>query len=67
MKIAKNYNVDVVRRDDIYVPIGVSDVQRDVLAFRGDEQTVKKLEKILFKELETFEKTGKVEGFKVIP
>jgi hypothetical protein len=67
LKMAKNFNLEVVRRDDIYVPIGVSDVERDVLAFRGDKKTVTKLEKILFKELEDYERTGKVEGFKVIP
>ena len=67
LKMAKNYNLDVIRRDDIYVPIGVSDVERDILAFRGDEKTVNKLEKILLKELEDYERTGKVEGFKVIP
>lgn len=67
LKMARDYNIDIVRRDDVYVPIGVSDIERDVLAFRGDEKTVKKLEKILLKELEMFEKTGKVEGFRVIP
>ena len=67
LKLAKNYNLDVIRRDDVYVPIGVSDVERDVLAFRGDEKMMKKLEKILLKELEDYERTGKVEGFKVIP
>lgn len=67
LKMAKSYNLEVIRRDDIYVPIGVSDVERDVLAFRGDAKTVNKLEKILLKELEDYEKTGKVEGFKVIP
>ncbi len=67
LKMAKNFNLDVIRRDDIYVPIGVSDVERDILAFRGDLKTVNKLEKILLKELEDYERTGKVEGFKVIP
>ena len=67
LKMAKNFNLDVIRRDDIYVPIGVSDVERDILAFRGDMKTVNKLEKILLKELEDYERTGKVEGFKVIP
>ncbi len=67
LKMAKNFNLEVVRRDDIYVPIGVSDVERDILAFRGDKKTVNKLEKILLKELEEYERTGKVEGFKVIP
>jgi hypothetical protein len=66
LKMARDYNIDVVRRDDIYVPIGVCDIERDILAFRGDAKTVKKLEKILLKELDMFEKTGKVEGFKVI-
>lgn len=67
LKMARDYNVEVVRRDDIYVPIGISDCERDLLAFRGDEKTVHKLEKILLKELKEFEKTGKVEGFRVIP
>lgn len=67
LKMAKNFNLDIIRRDDVYVPIGVSDVERDILAFRGDKKTVEKLEKILLKELEDYERTGKVEGFRVIP
>ena len=53
IKLAKQYNLQMVRRDDIYVPVGVSDVERDLLAIRGDKKSIKKLEKILFQEIET--------------
>lgn len=52
--MAKKYDLTLVRRDDIYVPIGVCDIQRDLLAIRGDEKTVKKMEKILIKEIKAF-------------
>ena len=54
IKLAKQYNLQMVRRDDIYVPVGVSDVERDLLAIRGDKKSIKKLEKVLFQEIENF-------------
>lgn len=49
--MAKEFGCEIVQRNDAYVPIGVSDIQRELLAIRGDEKTVKKMEKILFKRL----------------
>jgi hypothetical protein len=49
--MAKEYNVEIAMRNDYYVPIGVSDIQRELLCFRGDQKTVKKLEKVLYKRL----------------
>ncbi len=54
IKLAKEYPVQIVRRDDIYVPIGVCDVERDLLAIRGDEKTIKKMEKVLRQEIKAF-------------
>jgi len=54
IKLAKEYPVQLVRRDDIYVPIGVCDVERDLLAIRGDEKTIKKMEKVLKQEIKAF-------------
>lgn len=54
IKLAKEYPVQIVRRDDIYVPVGVCDVERDLLAIRGDKKTIQKMEKILFQEIDAF-------------
>ncbi len=54
LKLAKEYPVQIVRRDDVFVPVGVSDVERDLLAIRGDRKTIQKMEKILFQEIEAF-------------
>ncbi|MGA9138760.1 MAG: hypothetical protein WBZ29_00945 [Methanocella sp.] len=51
LEMAKEYNIEIAMRNDYYVPIGVSDIQRELLCFRGDEKTVKKMEKILYKRL----------------
>ena len=67
LDMANEYGLEIVERNDFYVPIGVCDIEREVLAFRGDKKTISKLEKILLQELADFEKTGKVEGFRVIP
>ena len=56
VRLAKEHEIEIVQRSDIYIPIGVSDVQRELLAFRGDEKTIKKMEKILLKELKAFAK-----------
>lgn len=54
INIAKEYPVQIVRRDDIYVPVGVCDIERDLLAFRGDEATIKKMEKVLKQEIKSY-------------
>lgn len=56
LSLAKEHQLEIVQRDDIYIPIGVSDVQRELLAFRGDEKTIKKMEKFLLKELKAYAK-----------
>jgi hypothetical protein len=56
VSLAKEYQLEIVQRTDIYIPIGVSDVQRELLAFRGDEKTIKKMEKLLLKELKAYSK-----------
>lgn len=54
IKLAKEYPVQIVRRDDVFVPIGVCDIERDLLAIRGDEKTIRKMEKILLQEIDSF-------------
>ncbi len=54
LNLAREHNVEVVLRTDVYVPIGVSDIQRELLAIRGDEKTIKKFEKMVFQKLEEF-------------
>lgn len=54
IELAKEYDLEIVQRNDSYVPIGISDIKRELLAIRGDEKTVKKMEKILLKRLEEF-------------
>jgi hypothetical protein len=54
IKLAKEHPVQIVRRDDIYVPVGVCDVERDLLAIRGDKKTIKKMEKLLMQEIDAF-------------
>jgi hypothetical protein len=56
VSLAKEYQLEIVQRSDIYIPIGVSDVKRELLAFRGDEKTIKKIEKVLLKELKAYAK-----------
>jgi hypothetical protein len=51
IKLAREYPITIVRRDDIYAPIGVSDVERDLLAIRGDKRTIRKMEKLLFEAI----------------
>lgn len=51
VEMAKEYNLEIAQRNDYYVPIGVSDITRELLCFRGDEKTIKKMEKVLFKRL----------------
>ena len=54
IKLAKEHPVQIVRRDDIYVPVGVCDVERDLLAIRGDAKTIQKMEKILKQEINAY-------------
>ena len=54
LNLARTYDVEVVLRTDVYVPIGVSDIQRELLAIRGDEKTLKKFEKMIYQQLEEF-------------
>jgi hypothetical protein len=54
INLAKKYGLQIVRRDDIYVPVGVCDIERDLLAIRGDKKTISKMQKILYQEIEAF-------------
>jgi hypothetical protein len=54
--MAKEYNIEIAMRNDCYVPIGVSDIPRELLCFRGDEKTVRKLEKVMTKRLKEWAK-----------
>ena len=54
ISLAKKYGLQIVRRDDVYVPIGVCDIERDLLAIRGDKKTIAKMEKILYEEIEAY-------------
>ena len=54
IELAKEYNLDVIQRDDRYVTIGVSDIPRELLCIRGDKATVEKMEKILLQRLKAW-------------
>jgi hypothetical protein len=54
LNLAKKYGLEIVRRDDIYVPVGVCDIERDLLAIRGDKKTITKMEKILYEEINKY-------------
>jgi hypothetical protein len=54
IRLAKEHPVQIIRRDDIFVPVGVCDIERDLLAIRGDEKTIKKMEKLLLQEIDSF-------------
>jgi len=54
--MAKEFNLEIAQRNDCYVPIGVSDIPRELLCFRGDEKTVRKIEKIMTKRLKAWAK-----------
>ena len=54
INLAKKYGLEIVRRDDIYVPVGVCDIERDLLAIRGDKKTITKMEKILYEEINKY-------------
>jgi hypothetical protein len=52
--MAKEFNLEVAQRNDYYVPIGISDIQRELLVFRGDEKTIKKVNKEFAKRLKAW-------------
>ncbi|OPY25475.1 MAG: hypothetical protein A4E28_03096 [Methanocella sp. PtaU1.Bin125] len=54
--MAREFNLEVAMRNDYYVPIGVSDIPRELLCFRSDEKTLKKMEKELYKRLKAWAK-----------
>jgi hypothetical protein len=56
VNMAKEYNVEVAQRNDYYVPIGISDTQRELLVFRGDMKTIEKISKEFLKRLKSWAK-----------
>jgi hypothetical protein len=54
--MAKEYNLEVAQRNDYYVPIGISDTQRELLVFRGDQKTIEKVSKEFLKRLKAWAK-----------
>ncbi len=54
--MAREYNLEVAQRNDHYVPIGVSDIQRELLVFRGDRKTIEKVGKEFYKRLKAWAK-----------
>jgi hypothetical protein len=56
VNMAKEYNLEVAQRNDYYVPIGISDTQRELLVFRGDRKTIEKVSKEFLKRLKAWAK-----------
>jgi hypothetical protein len=56
VNMAKEYNLEVAQRNDYYVPIGISDTQRELLVFRGDQKTIEKVSKEFLKRLKAWAK-----------
>jgi hypothetical protein len=54
VNMAKEFNLEVAQRNDYYVPIGISDIQRELLVFRGDEKTILKANKEFAKRLKAW-------------
>lgn len=54
VNMAKEFNLEVAQRNDYYVPIGVSDTQRELLVFRGDQKTIEKVSKEFLKRLKAW-------------
>lgn len=54
--MAKEFNLEVAQRNDYYVPIGISDIQRELLVFRGDRKTIEKATKEFSKRLKAWAK-----------
>lgn len=56
VNMAKEFNLEVAQRNDYYVPIGISDCQRELLVFRGDQKTIEKTNKEFYKRLKAWAK-----------
>jgi hypothetical protein len=56
VNMAKEFNLEVAQRNDYYVPIGISDIQRELLVFRGDQKTIEKANKEFVKRLKAWAK-----------
>jgi hypothetical protein len=56
LNMAKEFNIEVAQRNDYYVPIGISDIQRELLVFRGDRKTIEKITKEFSKRLKAWAK-----------
>jgi hypothetical protein len=56
VSMAKEFNLEVAQRNDYYVPIGISDIQRELLVFRGDEKTIIKANREFSKRLKAWAK-----------
>ena len=56
VNMAKEFNLEVAQRNDYYVPIGISDTQRELLVFRGDQKTIEKVSKEFLKRLKAWAK-----------
>jgi hypothetical protein len=56
VNMAKEFNLEIAQRNDYYVPIGVSDTQRELLVFRGDRKTIEKVSKEFLKRLKAWAK-----------
>ncbi len=56
VNMAKEFNLEVAQRNDYYVPIGISDTQRELLVFRGDQKTIEKISKEFLKRLKAWAK-----------
>ncbi|HMK47634.1 MAG TPA: hypothetical protein VK436_13490 [Methanocella sp.] len=54
LNMAREYDLEIVTRTDIYVPIGISDIQRELIVIRGDAELIEKLKPIVMKRLESF-------------
>lgn len=54
INMAKEFNLEVAMRNDYYVPIGISDIQRELLVFRGDRKTIEKVSKEFGKRLKAW-------------
>lgn len=56
VNMAKEFNLEVAQRNDYYVPIGISDIQRELLVFRGERKTIEKANKEFCKRLKAWAK-----------
>jgi hypothetical protein len=56
VNMAKEFNLEVAQRNDYYVPIGISDIRRELLVFRGDEKSIIKANREFAKRLKAWAK-----------